>query len=439
MIVLSYFSRPAAPSLANHRHYARLRGYRHDWIDGSLMPPSVQSRSLYKYQMLMNVLGRAEPDALVLILSENAAIIEPTPLEALMEGRDRLLVRTASETLPQVDMQIWRNTPAVLETLESLFNKCRVGNELSTEAELFAGAESLSWSQKIAGVFPAMPACFDIDPLWSRDGTFAIQIENSAPTAACPQKMGVSPRFTDALIDYVNQRQAAQLPFFKFPEYDSEDRAERSAYNPGHSIALVTLYTPNAETFARIAEHNFRRYSERHGYTLYVHRDVPQELGIKASGNWFKPWLLDGYLQHHDWVFWLDADLLIADQERPLEPLLEGRDVVVAHDVGQWYFNSGVMGFRKTEKNFQALRRLMEKIAALDNKSELYASGGDQHFFIEALEHFGLVGKGVVLDQVAINTYWEYRRPDSFIVHYAGMWWDIRAMMMAHDDRLLSE
>ena len=56
---------------------------------------------------------------------------------------------------------------------------------------------------------------------------------------------------------------------------------------PGRPIALMTLYTPNIGSYARVAERNFRRYCDTHGYTLYVHRDIPAEIGLNATGNWF--------------------------------------------------------------------------------------------------------------------------------------------------------
>ena len=168
-----------------------------------------------------------------------------------------------------------------------------------------------------------------------------------------------------------------------------DEAAERSTYNPGRPIALMTLYTPNIGSYARVAERNFRRYCDTHGYTLYVHRDIPAEIGLNATGNWFKPWLLHAYLQHHEWVVWLDADVLIADQQKALAPLLEGRDWLLAHDLGQWAFNSGVMAFRRTERNDAMLRDMMTTIAALHDRSSVYASDGDQLHFIRAMERDG--------------------------------------------------
>ncbi|AOJ68886.1 MULTISPECIES: hypothetical protein [Burkholderia] len=437
MIVLSHFCHPAPASLANHRQYARLHGYRHEVIDACAMPQALPLRALYRYEALLDALRRARPGELVLLLSEDAAIVEPVAIERLMAGRDMLLVRTSSHALPQVDVQFWRNTQAVREAVLRLVKQCRLGGEgpPTSEAALLAGLDTQHYMTLIDGICAVMPTGYNYDPLWSRVPTFAVSIDD-APDS--PDHKGVTPRFRDVLVEHVNRCRAAALPMFSFPQYPAADAAERSTYNPGRAIALTTLYTSHIESYARIAEGNFRRYCEAQGYTLYVHRDIPREIGLDATGNWFKPWLLHSYLQHHDWVVWLDADVLIADPHRKLEPMLEGRDVLLARDVGQWPFNSGVMGFRRTPRNDAMLRDLMATIAAMPDRSGVYAGDGDQLQFIEAMSRAGLLQDEAVLDMIGINTPWLFRRPDSFIVHYYGMWHDMRTLMMAHDDTLLA-
>ncbi|MCX4159625.1 MULTISPECIES: hypothetical protein [Paraburkholderia] len=142
-------------------------------------------------------------------------------------------------------------------------------------------------------------------------------------------------------------------------------------------------------------------------------------------------------MQHHDWVFWLDADVLVTDLQRRLEPMLKNKDYLLAHDVGGWKFNSGVMGFRSTAQNREMLRRLMADITVLADKSSVYASNGDQFYFIRAMERALLLDEQAITDLVSINTPWMLRRPDSFVVHYYGMWPEMRAMLMAHDNALL--
>nr|WP_243712179.1 hypothetical protein [Burkholderia pyrrocinia] len=79
---------------------------------------------------------------------------------------------------------------------------------------------------------------------------------------------------------------------------------------PSDGLYPVMPTSPNLDpmwsresTFAiGIAERNSRRYRDTHGYTFYVHRDIPAEIELNATGSRFKPWLLHAYLQHHEWV-----------------------------------------------------------------------------------------------------------------------------------------
>ncbi|AQQ34134.1 galactosyl transferase GMA12/MNN10 domain protein [Burkholderia cenocepacia] len=438
MIVLSHFSQHAPASLDNHRWYAQGHGYRHEIVDASGMPQALPLRPLHRYESLLHVLRGAQPDELVLLLSEDAAIIEPVALDRLMTGRDMLLVDAFASPLPQVNVQIWSNTPDVRAIVMRLVQRCKLGSEprLTSEAALFAELDTHRYMTPIDGLYAVMPSGPDLDPMWSREPTFAISLDD---TPYDPERKGATPRFRDTLVAYVNQCRAAGRPLFAFDHAAAapDEAAERSTYNPGRPIALMMLYTPNIGSYARVAERNFRRYCDAHGYTLYVHRDIPAEIGLNATGNWFKPWLLHAYLQHHEWVVWLDADVLIANQQQPLAPLLEGRDWLLAQDIGQWAFNSGVMAFRRTERNDAMLRDLMTTIAALHDRSSVYASDGDQLHFIRAMERDGQLQREGVTDLVSLNTPWLFRRADSYIVHYYGMWSAMRALMMAHDDGLL--
>jgi hypothetical protein len=435
MIVLSHFRKTAPASLQNHRDYAMRLGYQHHYNDATQMATRRPLSLFYKYEWLLDTLRRVAEGESVLLLSEDAAIVKPVPLERLLGARDWLLVRVSGHAFPQVDVQIWRNTPAGRATLEQIVLRCRLGGEpLNCEAALFEAIETVHHLNLIDGICPVTGAGYNFDPVWSRIPTFAISIDD---TPERPENKDVTPRFREVLVSHLNRHLACGLPLFDFSSYPKPPTEERSVYGAGSRVALVTLYTPNIDAYGRIAEHNFRRYCEVHGYTLYVHRDIPREIGLDASGNWFKPWLLHAYLQHHEWVFWVDADVLIADQTRSLDSVMEGRDCVLARDAGQWAFNSGVMGFRRTERNEAMLHDLMNDIAGVADRSSVYASSGDQLYFIEAMTRAGLLSEDLVLDSTVFNTPWLLRRPDSFIVHYYGMWTELRAMMMAHDAGLL--
>jgi hypothetical protein len=435
-IVLSYFCGPAQPSLENHRHYARRYGYWHEVVDVWALHESAQLRMLYKYETLLHTLRKASPGQLVVLLTENAAVVDPMPLDAVMEGRDWLLVRTWAHDFPQTNVQVWRNTEAVRERIQRIAARCRLGNEEPpAEVELFGEFTTLHFHDVgcHAEVTPVLPCGYSMDPVWARTPTFAISIDGEPDYSGW---RSVCSRFREVLVAHLNERRAAGLPLFVFADYDDVETAERSTYSPGNRIALVTLYTPNIRVFGRIAERNMRRYCERHGYTMYVHREIPAEVGLAGSGNWLKPWLLQGYLQHHEWVVWLDSDILIADPDRPLESLLEGRDCLFAHDIGQWPLNAGVIGLRQTLGNENLLASWMDEIVRLSDRSTVYAESGDQFYLIRALTANGLLDEELVSDFVACNTPWMFRCPGSFMVHYFGMWPQLRAMLMSHDNRL---
>nr|WP_254615119.1 hypothetical protein [Burkholderia pyrrocinia] len=76
MIVLSHFSHDAPASVENHRQYAH--GYRHEIVDASAMPQALPLRPLHRYESLLHVLRGAQPDELVLLLSEDARSSNPS-------------------------------------------------------------------------------------------------------------------------------------------------------------------------------------------------------------------------------------------------------------------------------------------------------------------------------------------------------------------------
>jgi hypothetical protein len=438
VIVLSYFRRPAAPSLANHARYADALGYRHVAVDASAAHDNLQLLLLDKFETLLGLLRAAPEGAIFLVLSENAAILEPASLEALLADRDWLLARTSNQPAPQTDIQIWRNTEATRRLVVEQVQRCKfAGERIEAETDLFSGLALPEAQSLVAGLHTVLPTGYNFDPMWAREPTFAVSIGDIplAPHGAFPRQTFVSPRFRDALVTHINRWRAGEAALFDFGA-DETDDAERSTYNPGHAIALATLHTPEIRAYASIAERNLRRYCEAAGYTFYVHRQVPAEIGLRASGNWVKPWLLHGYMPHHEWIVWVDSDILVADDSRRLEPLMESRDWLAADDIGQWVFNSGVLAMRRTERNRAMLEALMHEIADQPDLSDIYIAGGDQAFFIRAFERAGFLNEAPVIDFATINTPWMMRRPDSFLVHYYGMWSEMRALMMAHDDAL---
>ena len=196
----------------------------------------------------------------------------------------------------------------------------------------------------------------------------------------------------------------------------------------------MTLYTHHVQTYARVSEHNVRRYCDVHGYAYHVYPEVPHEIERGINGSWVRSWLLQQHLPDHDWVIWVDADVLFFNQSRPIEPLLQGRDLLLAKDVGAWLFNSGVMGFRSTPRNLELLAQIWSRIGEVADKSGVYSSMGDQYYTNEVLSQASLLDECSVLDNLTINTPPLLASEDTLLVHFVSLAEPYRSVYMAAMD-----
>lgn len=223
------------------------------------------------------------------------------------------------------------------------------------------------------------------------------------------------------LVREANRALVHRQPVLQPPRYPALGNEQLTSINPGARIAFLTLYTHHVETYARVSQHNVCRYCERHGYAYHVYREIPEGIGPSIDGSWVRTWLLQPHLADHDWVIWVDADVLFYNQSRPIEPLLEGRDLLLAKDVCAWLFNSGVMGFRNTPRNLDLLRRIWSRIGEVADKSGFYSSMGDQFYTNEGLKQEGLLDEGSVLDNLTISTPPLLAGEDTLLVHFVSL------------------
>lgn len=178
--------------------------------------------------------------------------------------------------------------------------------------------------------------------------------------------------------------------------------------NPGRPRALVTLSCSEpglpAPDYAVVSEISFRRYAESRDVTLYIYKGIP-EVYTGLHSTWTKPYLVLQHLPSHEYVSWVDADILISRDF----PLPEGEDVIVYNDPGAWLFNAGFMTFRNSAKTVDYLHAVIARCESIGDRSSLYINGSDQTQFIEeykihfpdALPRSNLTGNTpVILDDV---------------------------------------
>lgn len=200
-----------------------------------------------------------------------------------------------------------------------------------------------------------------------------------------------------------------------------------SCYNPGCDTAVVSLYTPEIESYAIYSELNIREYCEKQGYTFYVYRD---SLDKSSHGNWSKAKALLNHIDDHEEIIWMDSDIVIYNPEKKFEDISSRcvpiKKVIACEDIGSnnknskkgSLFNSGVVIFRKHEYTKNILKRWWDFRLDHDT-SDLYSEGGDQEVLIDILKKSDPVGHNYkVLPMNTFNTEPRFVDNETFILHF---------------------
>lgn len=208
---------------------------------------------------------------------------------------------------------------------------------------------------------------------------------------------------------------------------DSNFKASFSCYNPGHKIGIVSLYTPEIESYAIYSELNIREYCEKQGYTFYVYRD---SLDKSSHGNWSKAKALLNHIDDHEEIIWMDSDIVIYNPEKKFEDILSRcvpiKKVIACEDIGSnnknfkkgSIFNSGVVIFRKHEYTKNILKRWWNFRLDHDT-SDLYSEGGDQEVLIDILKKSDPFGHNQkVFPMNTFNTEPRFVDDDTFVLHF---------------------
>ncbi|GGD54424.1 hypothetical protein [Caballeronia grimmiae] len=435
--VISFFADDnARASLENHRRYCARNGYQHEFVDASAIGWP-QLRMILKYQVLLRTLRACAEGDLVLLLTQDALLIGDIRCESLMQYRrsDWVVALDAPGDAAYVmaSFQLWRNTEAARDRAKLLSDGPKLGRPPVSESDLLRLLEPEPFNVGYGGLLAVAPAGLHASLSWLEWPILALALVD-LPEA--PRNYPVFTKLRDLLAGHINDCQAKGLPYLTLPP--SQSCGSVTAYeviNPDAPIALAMLYTPNVREYGEIAERNLKRYCARHGYGLHIYRDVPAQTNSAAAGNWFKPWVLLRHLPQHQWLFWIDADVLVIDQKIPLESLLQNRDRVLATDIS-WLLNSGIMGFRNTHENLQVLHEVERAMSAIVDKSSVQSNGGDQDVFIKVMQRYGMAAEDDLFDCTMLNTPYQLQTPTSFMVHYMGMWPQLRALVMHHGDEM---
>jgi len=440
-LCLSLFHRMDEDVLRNHGHYCRVHGYPHQSVESDGIFHAAL-HDAWKYSQILRHLRALPERDWLMCLDADCAVLWPVAVEAMLQERDVLAVDGPAVAgfagRVMTGMLVLRNTPGNRRMLHEMVS------DASRVIALEADELDVSSRLREAGALPCNAVVADTyvhiswrTSNWQGARIFAV---NLAPLPVVGRH-GVEAvdilhdlTLKNLLVRQINGALMHGEGILRPPEYPALSSAAWSSYNPAARIAFVTLYTEHIATYARVAEHNIKRYCDRHGYAFHVYRDVPEALGPAVKGNWAKAWVLQQHLAQHEWAIWIDADMLFVNPARPFDDLLANRDLLFAKDIGNWPVNSGLMGFRNTPANIALLEELNRRFDEVPDKSSVYASMGDQYFVNALLRAHELDGVDHVLDFVSVNTPHYLRTPGTLLMHFLGLGEPYRSVYMADQD-----
>ena len=452
-IILSLLPVKPVPGLVeNHASYARQHGYQHVVIDGTHIYGERQ-QTLHRYHCMYQQLLSLAEDDLLLVLDIFSLIHTPHALEAVAHGYDHIvaMIHPGSESpLANSSGMIFRSTAQVRQQLYELLQNLGqwavyLPKHVSKiEAQLLGDAFApVNFISALAsGYFPCLQT------MWQAGDTITFALDFFAQ--AKPLVVSHAPewqqingtwaptpdydfRYVQALLQIVQTTNADPVApnlSESFAQLAQQPLEAELHLNPDADIAFVSLYTRNIAGYGLLHERSMLQYCERHGYGYHLYRDPPSFLPDAVTANWAKAHLIRQHLAQHQFVLWIDADILAIQQASAIDTLLAQRDFIVGMDHTAWPINSCIFGARNTPSMQAFMDQLCQRIEAVEDKSSVYASGGDQQIITEAMASAGLLNAEHVVDAISLGTSPIYATAQHRFVHFPSQLNHYRAASM---------
>ncbi|KAG2187496.1 hypothetical protein INT44_005185 [Umbelopsis vinacea] len=253
------------------------------------------------------------------------------------------------------------------------------------------------------------------------------------PTAACyPAKSSsnATPESSEAIDDDENAEQDVD------PDMEEEATLPEEV-TPDVSVAVVTssyIYPDDCMLpSARLAAKNKRQYALNHGYSFVARSTEFAQQAVRGDRKavWGKIDVIEKVLPKYDWIFWLDMDAVIMNQNTTIESLLakfesnyqggkaafdKNIDFIVAKPHGDPMINAGVFLFRNTPWSMKFLRKVQES-------TEYYQfhPSYEQMAMWKLMQEPEFKTRSLLLDgdNHTFNTFPNRYHAGDFVVHYA--------------------
>ena len=138
---------------------------------------------------------------------------------------------------------------------------------------------------------------------------------------------------------------------FEISKYVIKKIEPQIKFNASAKIAFVYFYTTNIFTYAKHSMLNILSYANKHNYAVIIYN---QPFNKDVSMCWNKIASILENLKNYQYLVWIDADALIANQDIKIESFITNYpdyDLYLCEDiyVQKECINSGVMIIKNTE------------------------------------------------------------------------------------------
>ena len=195
---------------------------------------------------------------------------------------------------------------------------------------------------------------------------------------------------------------------------------ESYVFNPGKSMALCTLYTPEVVAYAVESEKSILSYCLQNDYTAYIYR-AGLYSGIHPT--WHKARILLNHLALHQTMVWLDADTLIIHQQKKVfEYIAESpKSFHICCDLTDWGptpYNAGVFIVKNSSWSMDLLNDC-DQFTLNHKPAKLWDHGSDQKVLCDLI-----LSKDPnrefheVYEMSAFNTDPRFMDEETFLLHF---------------------
>jgi hypothetical protein len=174
------------------------------------------------------------------------------------------------------------------------------------------------------------------------------------------------------------------------------------------TFGIITLYTPEIKSWAAHTTAKISNYAKEQEYGYICER----HLDYKRHPSWSKVLAMSKHLEHFDWLCWMDADMVIQNEDFKLDSLIDQNFDIIAIREEMWAkaINMGLFFMKNSPWCHDFIKQWYEH----DIGGEFW----EQSSFNDLYE--GIKNHVKIIPQRPLAPFPEIYQEGDFLIHYAA-------------------